>query len=107
LRTISSVASRDGSVEGNDAHRVGVLTLNVGLAPRAPGMAKIIEHKIDVALCIRRHDRAQEIERLGLQETRARLHDLVGYIDMTHSGIVPVGSTVDVQAAALFQEALE
>jgi hypothetical protein len=42
-----------GSVEGNDAHRVGVLTLKqvldeigalgvgfVGLAPRAPGMAK-------------------------------------------------------------------
>jgi len=44
---------------------------------------------------------AQEIERLGLRETRTRLHDLVG------SGIVPVGSTVDVQAAALFQEALE
>ena len=51
---------------------------------------------------------AQEIERLGLRETRTRLHDLVGYIDRhDHRGIVPVGSTVDVQAAALFQEALE
>jgi chromosome partitioning protein len=50
---------------------------------------------------------AQEIARLGLQEMRTRLHDLVGYIDMTHSGIVPVGSAVDAQAAALFQETLE
>ena len=49
----------------------------------------------------------QEIERMGLQETRTRLHDLVGYIDMTHSGIVPVGSAVDAQASALFHEALE
>lgn len=49
----------------------------------------------------------QEIERMGLQETQTRLHDLVGYIDMTHSGIVPVGSAVDMQAAALFEETLE
>ena len=48
-----------------------------------------------------------EIERNGLQMAATRLHDLVGYIDMTHSGIVPVGSTVDVQAGALFDEALE
>jgi chromosome partitioning protein len=48
----------------------------------------------------------QEIERLGLQETRTRLHDLVGYIDMTHSGIIPIGSPGDVQASALSKRPL-
>jgi chromosome partitioning protein len=48
-----------------------------------------------------------EIERNGLATAATRLHDLVGYIDMTHSGIIPVGGMVDVQAGALFDEALE
>lgn len=50
---------------------------------------------------------ASELARLGMQETATRLNDLVGFIDMTHSGLVPVGCSADLQAGALFNEILD
>ena len=49
----------------------------------------------------------QQLATLNLPETKARLNDLIPFVDMTHNGFIAVGSKADLQASALFDEVVE